>query len=82
MTIQKPVKLDLYSDYGYTCIYDTNENIYRIWYNHYETHLKRLYELFNSYSTNNSLNYHEYIDYDTFCNYIYNNSSKYLSPWI
>jgi hypothetical protein len=79
---KKKLKLEYVSEYGNTYYYGTIDVVFQKWYNHYERDLKEMYHLFKLYSINNSLNYHEYIDYDTFCSFIFDNSSKYLSQWI
>jgi len=57
------------------------DDAYALWSTHYDTDLKRLYGVFKSACYNNSVDWYRYIDFNTFKEFTYNNSSKYLTPW-
>ena len=52
------------------------------WRNHYESYLEQMYLLFQDSCYSNSVNWDQYVGYNIFCAYIYENSSGYLSPWV
>lgn len=54
----------------------TRRNIYNKWLNHYYSHLKDLWDLFNNEVSNHQLFVNT--DFPTFCEYIFNNSEKCL----
>jgi hypothetical protein len=51
------------------------------WVEHYDEHLKRLYDVFQIACDENGENWGSEIDLDTFIDYVYNNSSGYITPW-
>ena len=55
---------------------------FQMWAIHYDTYLRRLYSVFCSACNKNSVDWYKYIDFNTFREYVYENSSKYLSPWL
>lgn len=52
------------------------------WEKHYRSQLKHLYYLFEKKCINLNLDFHKYIDYQSFTQFIFDNSSKYMTPWI
>ena len=53
------------------------------WKNHYDEHLENMYNIFvNNCRDNEVIDWVDKIDYLKFCYIVYNNSSKYLSPWL
>ena len=56
------------------------DTAFRIWYEHYQDHLKRLYQLFQE-TRNDSLVPTDKTFQD-FCQFIYSNSDKYLIQWL
>ena len=58
------------------------DTAFELWSTHYDTDLKRLYAVFQEACYENSVNWYRYIDFPTFREYLYKNSSKYLSPWL
>lgn len=55
--------------------------VYTIWVQHYYNHLVNLYEIFVEQCKKNDVDWNEKIDLETFIQFVYNRSSKYLSPW-
>ena len=58
------------------------DDAFELWIKHYDTYLKRLYGIFQAACTKNSVKWYKNIDFFTFREYAYENSSKYLSPWV
>ncbi len=58
------------------------DRAFKMWCFHYAIHLKRLYIVFQNACCENSVEWYNHIDFLTFCSYVYNNSSKYLSFWV
>jgi hypothetical protein len=52
------------------------------WCRHYQNHLRNLYIIFQQACEAHSVNWHRRISFDTFCEFIYNNSAKELDPWV
>ncbi len=45
------------------------------WYDHYEYELENLYELFEKKCKSLDLDFYQYINYETFVNFVFNNST-------
>ncbi len=71
------------TEYGSTRIIKVlPERAFEMWCSHYDIYLKRLYGVFQNACIENSVDWYNHISFPTFCHYIYNNSSRYLSFWI
>ena len=71
-----------YEDGSDTSLYLDVNSAYLLWIEHYDSYLKRLYSIFQTECYNNSIPKYSNIDFQKFCKFIWNNSSKYLSPWL
>lgn len=60
----------------------SEDDAFELWCTHYDMYLKTLYHVFQVSCRENSVHWYKQIDFNTFCNYVFDNSSKYLSPWI
>jgi len=60
----------------------TEDEAFELWSRHYDKHLKRLYEVFQTACSEDAVRWHHRIDFFTFRDYVYETSSKYLSSWI
>jgi hypothetical protein len=78
-----PVRIIKGSEYGTgRVLYLDPDQEFDLWINHYDKHLKRLYEVFQIACSKNSVRWNRHIDFLTFREYVYENSSKYLTPWL
>jgi len=55
---------------------------FAIWMKHYAFYLENLYDIFCNECNKNSVTWNKKINFETFCYFVYQNSSKYLCPWI
>ena len=53
---------------------------FREWYKNYNKYLKELYLVFQEACDKNNVDWYNSIDYQSFCEYIWDNSSGYISP--
>lgn len=70
------------SENGDSVFVTTEEEAYKSWVCHYNNHLKELYMIFKNSCFSHKTDWYKRIDYPTFCEYIFTNSEKYLTPWV
>ena len=70
------VKIIKYTEYGDHVLYLPKHRAFDIWCNHYDSYLKRLYDIFYTSCIDNSVHWYNQIDFTTFCEFIYCNSRK------
>lgn len=63
---------------GYIKSYMQEKKAYELWLKHYEQELQKMYIVFQESCKKNCLKYSELINYNIFCNFIFENSTLYL----